>query len=108
MVIPVTLDDRIVIPQTATYELQDKVFVYKFKDGKAVSTPIQLLPFYDGTHYIVNEGLEVGDVIITEGAGLLRDGTPVTRKSEDKTQAQNQDQTKAQPQANNQAAAESK
>ncbi|WP_295365002.1 efflux RND transporter periplasmic adaptor subunit [uncultured Succinivibrio sp.] len=108
VVIPVTLDDRIVIPQTATYELQDKVFVYKFKDGKAVSTPIQLLPFYDGTHYIVNEGLEVGDVIITEGAGLLRDGTPVTRKSEDKTQAQNQDQTKAQPQANNQAAAESK
>ena len=98
IVIPVTLDDRIVIPQTATYELQDKVFVFKFEDGKAVSTPVKLLPFYDGTHYIVNEGLKVGDVIITEGAGLLRDGTPVTRKSEDKEQ----------PQSTNQAAAASK
>ncbi len=88
VVIPVTITDRIVIPQTATYELQDKVFVYKFVDGKAVSTPIKLLPFYDGTHYIVTEGLNLDDVIVTEGAGLLRDGTPITRKSDDKVQGQ--------------------
>ena len=95
IVIPVTLTDRIVIPQTATYELQDKVFVYKFEDGKAVSTPIKLLPFYDGTNYIVTEGLKIGDVIITEGAGLLRDGTPVTRKSEEKAQNQTDNQAAA-------------
>ena len=45
-----------------------------------------------------NNAPKVGDVIITEGAGLLRDGTPVTRKSEDKEQ----------PQSTNQAAAASK
>ncbi|MBP5243479.1 MAG: efflux RND transporter periplasmic adaptor subunit [Succinivibrio sp.] len=95
VVIPVTITDRIVIPQTATYELQDKVFVYKFVDGKAVSTPIKLLPFYDGTHYIVTEGLNVDDVIVTEGAGLLRDGTPVTRKSDDKVQNQSDKQASA-------------
>lgn len=93
VVIPVTLKDRIVIPQTATYEIQDKVFVFKFVDGKAVATPIQLLPFYDGTSYIVTEGLKIGDVIITEGAGLIRDGMPVTRKEESQAQAPAGEQT---------------
>ena len=93
VVIPVTLKDRIVIPQTATYEIQDKVFVFKFEDGKAVATPIQLLPFYDGTSYIVTEGLKIGDVIITEGAGLIRDGMPVTRKEESQAQAPAGEQT---------------
>ena len=92
VVIPMTLDDRIVIPQTATHEIQDKVFVFKFEDGKAVSTPVQILPYYDGSNYIVSEGLKVGDVIITEGAGLLRDGTPVTRKSEEPEQSKSDNQ----------------
>ncbi|MDY6466768.1 MAG: hypothetical protein SPK65_09250, partial [Succinivibrio dextrinosolvens] len=67
-------------------------FVFKFEDGKAVSTPVQILPYYDGSNYIVSEGLKVGDVIITEGAGLLRDGTPVTRKSEEPEQSKSDNQ----------------
>ncbi len=82
VIIPIKLEDKIIIPQTATYEIQDKIFVYKYVDGKAKATPVKLMFMNDGTHYVVNEGLNEGDVIVTNGAGLLRNGTPITRKDE--------------------------
>lgn len=69
----------IVIPQAATYELQDKVFVYKVVDGKTQSTQITVFGINDGKEYIVESGLEKGDVIIAEGAGLLRNGVSVNQ-----------------------------
>lgn len=67
----------IVIPQTATYELQNKVFVYKVVDGKAMSTPVKVSRIAGGTEYLVEEGLSNGDVIIAEGAGLVKEGTVI-------------------------------
>lgn len=67
----------IVVPQEATFELQDKFFVYKVVDGKTVSAPISVFAINDGKEYIVESGLKAGDVIIAEGAGLLRDGIQV-------------------------------
>lgn len=67
----------IVIPQTATYELQDKVFVYKVVDGKTKSAQITVFGINNGKEYIVESGLETNDVIVVEGAGLLRDGISV-------------------------------
>lgn len=72
--------DCIAIPQAATFELQDKVYVYKLVDGKASSAPVQVASISNGTEYIVLSGLVPGDVIITEGVGLLREGTPVVPK----------------------------
>ena len=63
--------------KAATFELQDKVLVYKVVDGKAQSANIEVAPNNNGTEYIVTQGLNVGDVIIAEGAGLVREGTPV-------------------------------
>ena len=80
MVIPVERKGCIVIPQTATYELQDRVFVYKVIDGKASSTEIHVSPQNNGTEYIVERGLEVGDIIIAEGAGLIKEGTVIKTK----------------------------
>lgn len=67
----------IVIPQGATYELQDKVFVYKVVDGKAQSVPVTLFRLNNGTEYVVESGLQEGDVIIAEGAGLVKEGATV-------------------------------
>lgn len=67
----------IVIPQAATYQLQDKVFAYKVVDGKATSTLITVEPINNGTEYLVTDGLKVGDIIIAEGAGLVREGAAV-------------------------------
>ena len=81
IIIPTTLTDCIVIPQAATYELQDRVFVYKVVDGKASSTEIRIAPQNNGVEYIVTDGLEVGDIIVAEGAGLIKEGTPITSKN---------------------------
>lgn len=67
----------IVIPQGATFELQDRVFVYKVVDGKTKSTQVSVFSINDGREYIVESGLNAGDVIIADGAGLLRDGISV-------------------------------
>lgn len=72
--IPAVRKDCIVIPQSATYELQNRVFAYKVIEGKAKSTPVKVFPLNNGTEYIVDSGLKAGDVIIAEGAGLLHDG----------------------------------
>ena len=70
-------EGSIVIPQNATFEIQDKVFVFKLVDGKATSSPIKVTRVNGGKEYIVEEGLTPGEVIIAEGVGLLREGTPV-------------------------------
>lgn len=73
--------DCIIIPCIATYEVQDKKFVYKPIDGKAVSQMVDVVN-YDGVNYIVKGGLEAGDVIITEGVAMLREGAPVELKEQ--------------------------
>ena len=80
IIIPVKKENCIVIPQSATYEVQDKVFVYKFVDGKAQSAPVQVTRVNGGQEYIVENGLQAGDVIVVEGVGLLREGAPIVPK----------------------------
>lgn len=74
---PEHYDNVISIPQESTFELQDKVLVYKVEDGVTRSTQITVSPISDGRKYIVTGGLEVGDQIIAAGAGLLKEGMPV-------------------------------
>lgn len=77
VIVPTTLERCIVIPQGATYELQNKTFVYKVVDGKAQSVPVTVFRLNNGTEYVVESGLEEGDVIIAEGAGLVKEGAQV-------------------------------
>lgn len=83
VIIPYDKEQCIVIPQEGTYEIQNRVFVYKVVDGKAVSTPVKVFEINDGTEYIVEEGLQEGDVIVAKGAGMLKDGAMI---SEQKTE----------------------
>ena len=77
VVLPSIYKDCIAIPQGATVQMQDKVVVYKVVDGKAVSTLITVAGISDGREYVVLSGLQSGDEIISEGAGLVREGTQV-------------------------------
>ena len=80
--IPYSVKDAIVIPQEATFDIQDKIFVFKVENGLARQTAIEIMPYHDGHNFLVTGGLKVGDVIIAEGAGLLKEGTRVKVKSE--------------------------
>ena len=77
IVVPSIYKDCIAIPQGATVQMEDKVVVYKVVDGKAVSTLITVAGINDGREYVVLSGLQSGDEIISEGAGLVREGTQV-------------------------------
>lgn len=81
IVLPNVHNDVVVIPQSVTFELQDKVYVYKVVDGCASSSMVTVDKISDGREYIVLSGLEPGDVIVAEGVGLMREGTPVTPKA---------------------------
>ena len=77
IIVPTQRSQCIVIPQEATYELQNRSFVYRVIDGKTKGTAVTLFSQNNGKEYIVEEGLHVGDTIIAEGAGLLKDGIEV-------------------------------
>ena len=77
VLIPLEYKNSIVIPQSASYELQDKRFVYKVADGKAVATQITVTPMSNGQEFIVTKGLAFGDEIVTEGVATLSDGLQI-------------------------------
>lgn len=78
IIIPYNRTGCIVIPQGATYDIQNRIFAYRVVDGKTVSTPITVFEINNGTEYIVESGLTEGDVIVSEGAGLLKEGVAVS------------------------------
>lgn len=85
VIIPHRDSAAIVIPQTATTELQDKIMVYKVaKDNTVSSVEIKVEKLNDGKEYIVRSGLATGDRIVTEGTGTLRDGMQIKFKNEGK------------------------
>lgn len=82
VIIPVAYDSCIVVPRTATYEVQHLTYVYKIVDGIAQSTVVEV-ERANGEEFIVHCGLQYGDTIAAEGAGTLRDGMPVISKKEE-------------------------
>lgn len=76
IVIPRDLKNVMVIPQKATFELQDRKFVYVVNDSNAVkSVPVTVEANSDGRTYVVTSGLTPGQRIVTEGVGTtVREG----------------------------------
>ena len=77
IIIPETIEQCVVIPQAATFEVQEKIFAYKVTDGIANPVEVTVTKVNGGKDYIVTSGLAFGDTIVAEGAGLLRAGTRV-------------------------------
>jgi len=62
------------VPQEATLEMQDKVFVYAVGDSNKVSKqPISIVG-RSGNNYLVKEGLTPGQQIVLSGIDHLQDG----------------------------------
>lgn len=79
--IPEIKDSVYIIPQSATYELQDKRFVYTVgSDNKVAAVAFNSVPSDDGKHYLVTRGLGAGDRIVIEGINSLREGAEIIPK----------------------------
>ena len=82
ILIPHQADSVIMIPQKATFEIQNLRYVYMVNDSnKTVSTRIEIMSQNDGKNFVVTSGLNAGDRIAVEGVGVsLKDGMTITPK----------------------------
>ena len=75
---PVFASDAILVPQSATTEIQDKKFVFVVgADNKVKSTEITVQSQSDGKNYVVTSGLRPGDRIVVEGVQNLKNGQEI-------------------------------
>ncbi|WP_226063739.1 efflux RND transporter periplasmic adaptor subunit [Kaistella polysaccharea] len=74
--IPVTYDNALVVPESATIEQQGLVYIYKVKQDTAKSTVIKVVDRVNNM-VVIKEGAEKGDVVVAEGIGTIKSGTAV-------------------------------
>ncbi len=93
VVFPNDLENIILVPQSAAFEVQDKHFVYVLQpDNTVKTTEITVHPVTDGKNFVVVGGLNAGDKIATEGVQSLRDGAtiqPITSAEKEEIYQQN-------------------
>lgn len=78
IVVPHVSNDAVIIPQEATVQVQDKIFVYIVgSDNKVKYTAIKVNPQDDGINYIVTDGLNSGDRYVCKGITKLTDGEQI-------------------------------
>lgn len=71
-------NNALVIPQDATVQVQDKIFVYKVDSNNKVHyTEIKVNAQNDGINYIVTSGLKLGEKIVSKGLASLQDGMEI-------------------------------
>jgi len=75
--IPSLHQNQLMVPQEATYELQDKVFVFVLGDSNKVSGKQIFVSGKSGTNYLVNKGLASGESIVYSGIQRLKDGAVI-------------------------------
>ena len=80
IILPHRQDGCVVIPQHATYEVQDKVYAYKVESGVAKAKIIGVFEISNGKEYIVESGLIPGDTIVVDGINILRNNSPIRIK----------------------------
>ncbi|WP_343694475.1 efflux RND transporter periplasmic adaptor subunit [Flavobacterium sp.] len=81
--IPKEVKDGIIIPQSATFELQDKIFAVVIgKDGKTKNVNITVLENTTNNFYVVTSGLNAGDEIVLEGVASLKEGSEIKAKNQ--------------------------
>jgi membrane fusion protein (multidrug efflux system) len=75
--IPQTSAVLLPVPQTATYEIQDRVFVFAVGDSnKVISRPLHIVR-KTTDYYLVDKGVQAGDKIVFAGMDRLQDGAVI-------------------------------
>ena len=74
--------NAISIPQISLLQDTTGAFVYIAKDNQAIRTPVKIENISKDT-YIINDGLNEGDIIITNNLTKLKSGSPITLMSKE-------------------------
>lgn len=71
------MKEALIIPQKSTFSQQDKILVYKVQADSVLQDAIMVKSTPDGINYVVLDGLESGDKIVTDGIATLRNGQKI-------------------------------
>lgn len=75
----------ILLPIASTRTIQDKIFVFSIKGGKAAMLPVEVSG-KAGDNFIISKGLKAGDEYIVTGFDRLQPGTPVVAQKKNAQQ----------------------
>ncbi|WP_026810247.1 efflux RND transporter periplasmic adaptor subunit [Arenibacter latericius] len=76
--VPSVFEDVLVVPQEATFEQQEKTFVYVLSEDNTVTSKAINIIGNAESMYILESGLQEGETIVAKGVGKLRNGSPIT------------------------------
>lgn len=74
--IPKAYDQAMVVPESATYEQQGLVYVYKVKQDTAKNAVINVIDRVNNM-VVIKDGVVKGETVVAEGVGTLKSGTAV-------------------------------
>ena len=81
--------DALIVPQSATVEMQDKVFVFALADSNKVKKQAITIIGKSGNNYLVKDGVKAGDQIVLSGFDRLQEGTVIQPKKVNDALAKN-------------------
>lgn len=78
-------NNALTVPESATVEMQDKVFVFALADSNKVKKVAITIAGKDRENYVVKDGLKAGDQIVLSGMDHLQEGAKIVpQKAADK------------------------
>jgi RND family efflux transporter MFP subunit len=72
------LSNQMIVPQSATQEMQDKVFVFLVDNSNKVMKKVITISGKSGANYLVKDGLKAGDRIVYRGYDHLHEGDVIS------------------------------
>ncbi|WCO00870.1 efflux RND transporter periplasmic adaptor subunit [Psychroserpens ponticola] len=75
---PIEYKDAIVVPQSATFEQQGNIMLFKLGENNKVETSIVKVKGTVDNLYVIESGLNPNDKIIVSGIGKLRNGMAIS------------------------------
>jgi len=69
--------DALVVPESATIEMQDKIFVFALADSNKVEKRPIIIIGKSGDNYLVKDGVKAGDRIVLSGVDHLQEGAVI-------------------------------
>ncbi|KAA5827590.1 efflux RND transporter periplasmic adaptor subunit [Algibacter amylolyticus] len=76
--IPTEYKDAVVVPQSATFEQQGNIMIYKLVADNKVATSILKVKGTVDNLYVVESGVKANDKIVVSGVGKLRNGMVIS------------------------------
>lgn len=101
VLLPINIKNAIEVPQNAVFDMQGKQMVYVVNKDNTVKSKIVQVKTTSGMNFIIDSGLEPGEVIVIEGASKLKDGMAIVpQQAKAETAAPAQDSTATTPTPN--------